>query len=645
MLKKIITTSTVDCPDNCGIIATVKDGRLVKLEGNPGHGHTRGFLCRKGIRYIDRVYDTHRVLYPLVKSNGKWNRIEWDDALDLVAEKLISLKGSFGNGSIIHIQGSSSWGATKMLVKRFFNLLGGVTTVRGSLCSGSAKAAQEADMGVRLGNDPESLKESRLITLWGRDPAKSSIHLMPILKEARKRGAKLISIDPIHTKTAQYCDRHIAPRPGSDGYLAAGIAKEILNMGLVDHDFVNNHTDGYEPYRSLIDSILMEDIVERCDIKAETIEELAKLYAREKPGAIVLGWGINKWTHSPEMIRHIDALGALTGNIGVTGGGVNHGFLTNRHFDLDILALDRAEYRRSIPLPKLGRGIMKADKPPVKMAWINGLNPAASCPDSNRVIKALKSLEFVVLVDFFLNDTADCADLFLPTTTFFEEEDMVISWGHNWIGPVNKAIEPLGEARSDLHIVQDLSRRFGFEKEMAGSERVWLKRIFKPMEEMGLSVEQVMASPVRCPVAPIVAFEDRRFPTPSGNYRFINSFYEEKQESMPYHLISPLSEKWLLSILLENDHPEMPAVYMSPETASLEGIMEDSKVVVRSSTGRLVARAKLTRNLRNDTLTITHGTWLKRGGGVNQLTEDIISSMGDMAGFYNTKVSIFKAEY
>jgi len=639
-MRTVITTSPVDCPENCGILATVKDGRIVKLEGNPEHGYTRGFLCKKGYRYLNRVYSTRRVLFPQKKVGSGWKRISWDEALDTIAEKIRYFQQKYGNGSIMHFQGASSWGSTKQLVKRFFNLLGGVTTIKGSLCSGSARAAQEADTGVRLGNDPESILSSKAIIIWGRDPVKTSIHLLPLLRKARKQGAPLILIDPIRTKTAFVCDEHVAPRPGSDGFLAIGMAKELLEMDLVDVNFIDNYTAGYDRYLELLNSFSMEEIAEKCDFPVPVIKRLAHTYGRAKPASILLGWGINKWEHSPEMIRLIDALGALTGNIGVAGGGVNHGFQTGRHFDPAVLAPEAVQYRREIAEPLFGQGIMESTEPPVKMIWINGINPVVSCPNSNKVIQALKGLDFIVVVDHFVTDTADLADIFLPTTTFFEEEDIVVSWGHNWIGPVNRAIEPLGEAKSDLQIAQELSKRLGLEREMEGTPREWLKRILKPMEEAGLTVERVMQGPVRCPVAPMVAFEDRRFLTPSGRFEFIGQFYKERRRNLPYCLLTPLSNSWLLSLILEEEHPDIPLAIINPAEAGKRGIVDESRVLLKSNSGELVARARLSNITREDTIVISHGTWIKKGGGVNQLTDDLSSTTGNMAAFYSTTVAM-----
>ncbi len=246
----------------------------------------------------------------------------------------------------------------------------------------------------------------------------------------------------------------------------------------------------------------------------------------------------------------------------------------------------------------------------------------------------------MVVVDLFMTDTAELADIFLPTTTFLEEEDIVVSWGHNWIGPVNKAIEPLGETRSDLKIVQDLSERLGLGNQMAGSAREWLKRILEPMESVGLSVDQVMDSPVRCPVAPMVAFEGKEFLTPSGKFEFINDLEGFKSIKNGCHLLTVLSDGWINSTVLTQQHPNTQKAFINPCVGEEKGIPDKSHALIKSSVGKLAVEINLADSVHQDSIVVSHGTWIKLGGGVNQLTEDLISTSGGMAAYYSTIVDI-----
>lgn len=646
MDKLVYTSCTLDCPDGCGIVAHVRDGRVVKLEGHPTHEFTRGYLCGKTYQYPERVYSAERQLYPLKRENGltsgNWQRISWDEALDIVCAKIRHYLDDVGPLSIMHYQRTGSWGATKQLSRRFWNLLGGVTVASGSLCSGAARAGQALDFGTRLGHDPSDLANSRLVLLWGRNPMATNLHVVPLLKEVRKRGGEVILIDPIRCESAVLCDRHVQPRVATDAELAMAMAKVILEEGLEDRGFIENHTHGYAEFRALLDAQSLPDLCRTCGVAEEDVRSLARRYATTRPAAILLGWGLNKYQHSAEMFRCVDALGALCGHIGVAGGGVTHGYATQRHFDKKLEAGHLAKHTRAIPEPLLGRGLLESRDPPVRMMFVNGGNPVNQSPNSNLVARAFSMLEFVVVVDSFLTDTADHAHVFLPTTTFLEEEDILVSWGHNIIGGVNPVIAPVGEARSDLWIFQQLAQRLGIGDDMAGTPREWLKRIFAPMESHGLKIEDVLEQPVRCPVAPMVPYADRVFPTKSGKYEFIGTFHNPSRTlpEFPLTLVTNFSRKWLLSQILEKDHQGIVFIRIGVKTAERFRIEHAEKVIVRSAVGQLTVEVRIDPKVGPDMVVMPVGTWIKHGGGANVLTEDIVSNFGQMAAFGETRVTL-----
>ncbi len=646
MERHVYTSCTLDCPDGCGIIARVRDGRVVELEGHPQHDFTQGFLCGKTYRYPERVYSAERVLHPLRRAHGRtgdaWQRIGWDEALELVAGRIRHFADTHGPLSIMHYQRTGSWGATKLLSRRFWNLLGGVTTASGSLCSGAARAGQTLDFGARAGHDPSDFVHTRGIFLWGRNPMATNLHVVPILKTIRQRGDHVVLVDPVQSESAGLATRHVRPRVASDAHLAMAMAKVVLEEGLEDRDFVARHTHGFAEYRRFLDTASLDELARRCGVPPAEIRDLARLYATTKPAAILLGWGLNKYRHSAEIFRCVDALAALCGNIGVPGGGVTHGYNTQRHFDKRVEAPERAQHRRSIPEPLLGRLLGGLHDPSVRMMYINSGNPVNQSPNSLLVARALAALDFVVVVDQFLTDTADHAHVFLPSTTFLEEEDMLVSWGHNVIGGVNPAIEPLGEARSDLWIFQQLAERLGFGAEMAGTPRQWLKRIFAPLEARGVSVEQVLEGPVRCPVAPAVPFADHVFPTASGKFEFITAMEYEARTlpDFPLVLVTNFSKKWLLSQMLEKDHPKVTWIRIGRETARQHAIANGQKVIVRSPVGALEVEVVVDPRVGAGTVVMPVGTWIKRGGGANVLTEDIMSNFGEMAAYGETRVRL-----
>ncbi|MEH2510422.1 anaerobic selenocysteine-containing dehydrogenase [Nitrobacteraceae bacterium AZCC 1564] len=644
MTKQIYTSCTLDCPDGCGIIAHVDKGRVVKLEGHPDHEFTRGYLCGKTYRFPRRLYSAERQLHPLKRANGSidssWERIGWDEALDLVAGNVRRFIKETGSLSIMHYQRTGSWGATKKLTHRFWNLLGGVTTPSGSLCSGAARAGQKLDFGVRLGHDPSDIVNSKLVLLWGRNPLATNLHLVPLLKNVSERGGRVILIDPVRSESATICDQHIQPRVATDASLALALAKIVIEEQLHDRQFIENHTYGFQQFRELLDKHSLASLSDRCGISIDELRQLAREYATTKPASIQLGWGLNKYKSSAEIFRCVDALAAICGKIGIAGGGVTHGYDTQRLFDKSVEASDRAKSHRSIPEPLLGRGLLEASEPPVRMMFVNGGNPVNQSPNSNLVAEGLRKLEFVVVVDSFLTDTTDYAHIFLPTTTFLEEEDALVSWGHNILGGVNPAIEPVGESRSDLWIVQQLADRLGIGPEMAGTPCEWLQRILRPMERSGVTVDELMQGPIRCPVAPLIPFADMKFPTASGRFEFLTdiSLEQHRDPDFPLTLVTNFSKKWLLSQMTENEHPKIASVRVGSDWADAHDIENGQKMRLRSRVGELLVEVQVDPRIGKDMVIMAVGTWIKRGGGANVLTEDIMTNFGEMAAYGETRV-------
>jgi len=584
--RVVLTTCTRDCPDGCSMLATVRDGRLVGLRGNPDHPVTRGFLCRRSRDYVRRVYSPNRVLHPMRRVDGNWQQLSWDDALDYMAERIADYRDRYGLLSLMHYQDNGSMTALKMLNARFFNLLGGVTTASGTLCGGAGIAGQTMDFGYRTAHEPMDLPNSRLILLWGRNPVATNVHLVPFLKEARAKGATLVLIDPVRTRTADLCHMHYQPIPGSDGYLAAAMGKILLDEGLVDWDFVEHHSEGVDGYRSTLESLSLEWLATQCGLPLADIRKLAIRYGQTKPASIWAGWGLQRREFGAEIYRLVDAIAALTGNVGVPGGGVSHGMEEREYWDWGLKTPNTAIERREIPKARLGEGILAANDPPVKMITISCSNPATQSPHSLKVREAFQKAEFVVLLDSFLTDTADLAHLFLPVTSPFEEEDLVGSYGHQWLGPVTPVIEPQGEARTDLRIFQGLAERLGIQ-EMEGTAREWLQRLAAPLEPLGITLEMLQAGPVRHPTQPSVPFHDRVFPTPSGRFRFTSEVPPNPagERSDGYVLLSTHPDRAIHAQILPEDQGELLKVRVNPVDAESLGLSEGDALVLQVKRG------------------------------------------------------------
>jgi anaerobic selenocysteine-containing dehydrogenase len=525
-MSTIRTTCTRDCPDMCAVVAHVENGRVVKLAGDTAHPLTRGFLCKKTYQYPSRVYSSQRILHPLKRTKGGWRRITWDDAFDMLAEWLTTVQAQEGSLAVLSYQSAGSMGLLKALNQRFFNLWGGVTEAVGSLCSGAGIAGQLKSYGAVRSHAPEDLLNSRTILIWGRNPLVTNIHMLPLLKAAKARGATVVVIDPRRSETVKYADQHVALKPGGDRYLAIGLAQSLLRQGLVDWEFLTSATANFAEFARLQEGIDHQIVLDQTGLSAEVIDALAHLYGTQKPGSIHLGMGPQRWMTGAEVFQLIDALAALTGNIGVPGGGVNYASRLPALLDLSWMADSHAKARRWVLRPSIGRDLLETHDPPIRLAWICGANPATQALNSDLVRQALAQVEHVVVSDIYRTDTANYADLFLPTTTFMEEEDLVVTdWWQTYFGYVRPVIPPCGEAKSDLAIFQGLAARLRFGAEMAGSAGEWISRLIAPMQDHGITLDRLRVEGwIRHPLAQDVPFADRKFYTHSQKFEFLTAW-------------------------------------------------------------------------------------------------------------------------
>ncbi len=648
MAKEIITTCTRDCLNSCGLVASVEQGRVTGLRGNPRHPLTRGQACHKCLKFVARAYSPERILTPMKKNAaGDWQPVSWTDALDEIAARLAGTVERYGPEGILYYRGFAQRTALKLVNERFFNLLGGVTGTRGTLCGGAGQASQDLDFGRRVSHDPLDHLNSHSLILWGRNPVATNPSLAATVQELRSQGAKVALIDPVASESRRICDLHIQPAPGRDVFLAMAAAKLILERGQQDEAFLAGHSEGFAAYRRILDAYSLDELVCLCDVSRREVEKLYDILVNHYPTAICLGWGLHRWVHAHYAIRAVDALGAIAGVIGVSGGGVSQGFEEYAAFD-GAATLDHLyPNRRRLLMPLIGREITDAHDPPLGMAVITAGNPVCQAANSAKVADAFRQIPYVVFVGHFLDDTAQCADIFLPTTTFLEEEDVTGSYGHNFIGPVNPAVPPPGEAKPDFAIFQELARRFPFAGELAGSAAEWLGRLLQPVTSRGIALETIRGGPVRLPDAPYVPYADRRFPTPSGKYRFMSEFAPppawQADPEYPYQLMSVSPHDWLCSETTPAEQGELTVVRLHPAEAAKIGVGDGEEITVVSRVGRTRARLRLDPRQRRDVVVFPRGKWLSSGSSVNLLTPDLVSEVGGGAPFYEARVRLEKA--
>jgi anaerobic selenocysteine-containing dehydrogenase len=642
MGQEVITTCTRDCPNACGLVVRVEGGRVTALVGNPAHPVSRGFYCSKCEAFVRRIYSPERVLTPLRREGSGWRPIAWDAALDEIAGRMDDIRTKEGPEAILSYRGFAQRTALKLLNDRFFNLFGGVTGTRGTLCGGTGQAGQELDLGRRISHDPLDLDNSRSLVIWGRNPAATNPYLLPVMARIRREGGRVILVDPVASETARLCDLHIQPAPGTDAYLAMAAARVILTRGEEDAPFLADRCEGFRAYRELLAGHDTEELARLCNVPLPQVEALASLLTRERPCAIQLGWGLHRWEYGHQTVRFIDALAAVAGLIGIPGGGVSQGFEEYAPYDLDWTGDRLHPERRRLLMPRIGEEILTARDPVVRMIFVTAGNPVCQAPNAAKVATAFERTPFVVVAGHFLDDTAARADIFLPSTTFLEEEDVVASYGHNYVGPVNRAIAPLGECRSDLDLFRGLAARFSFGPDLDRPISQWLPLLLAPLLGQGVTLEELRRGPVRLPDAPLVPYADRVFPTPSGRFRFVTSFVppQRREEEYPYHLLSVSPREWLCSELTPVEQTELTEVRVHPLTAQAHGLADGDRVRIVSRVGETLGRLRTSGEERRDTVVFPRGRWLASGSSANALTLDLVSKEGNGAPYYETRVRL-----
>lgn len=642
-IKKIITTCTRDCPNTCGLEAIVEDGRLIRLTGSKKHPLTRGLTCHKASKYINRVYSKERITTPMMRGRSGWREASWDDAFDVIAEKMKIIRDEDGPEAILYYQGYGERTALKLLNKYFFNLFGGVTTLHGSLCGGTGQASQNLDLGNRISHDPLDHYNSKAMILWARNPATTQIGLVPIIKDIGKKGGRIITIDPFRNRSAALADRHIAPAPNMDAYLAMAAAKLLIERNAHDTEFLSYHSTGYDAYKEILDRYGIDELCCLAGVSREDAEYIAETLITFKPTSILLGWGLHRHKDAHFTIRAIDALGAISGNIGVEGGGVSQGFEEYGPYDPECWGDQLTPERRTLLMPYVGQEILDANNPPIRMVYVTAANPVCMAPNSELVAEAFNRMEFMVYSGHFLDDTAELADVFLPATTFLEEYDVMASYGHNYVGPVNPAIKPVGDCRSEFQMFSELAKRFSFKDKYCKSADQWLEKICGPIKAWGGDLDKLRGAPFRIP-EPMVPYPDKVFPTTSGKFEFMTKFdgnvLIKDDEEYPYTLLSVAPFDFICSERTLADHPPLPTVRLHPAEADKLGLADGQPVMVKSQIGSVKALLCTDTSTRRDCLITERGGWIKAGHGLNRLTAEMVSTVGNGTPYYDTRVTL-----
>jgi anaerobic selenocysteine-containing dehydrogenase len=525
-----------DCPDTCSMITTVQDGQAIALHGNPDHPFTRGTLCGKVDKFLDRVYSPERVLYPLrrvgEKGSGQFERISWDTALIEIRDRFQQIIAEYSAEAIMPYCFSGHQGILNglMVSDAFFNRLG-ATIAEKTLCSSGCATAFELSCGLTYGLDPEAFVKSKYIVLWASNVITTNLHLWHFITEARKQGAKLVVIDPVHTRTARQADWHLAIRPGTDAALALGMMHVIIQENLIDADYIEKYTVGYAELQKRVQEFPVDRVAAITGIPAEDIQTLAREYARTQPSVIRLGVALERQIGGGNAIRAICCLPALVGSWRYIGGGLLQATLWP--FPLKFDVIQRPDLikpgTRIINQWHLGAALTGniAVTPPVQALFVCNSNPLLSSADQGRMVAGLSRLDlFTVVSEQFITDTARFADIILPATTQIEQLEIMFSWGHLYLTYNPPAISPLGEAVSNTELFRRLAAVMEFQEDCFQlSDEQMIQEFLDwsaPVME-GISLDLLKQQGYAKLKLSATPHAEGNFPTPSGKMEFVAS--------------------------------------------------------------------------------------------------------------------------
>jgi anaerobic selenocysteine-containing dehydrogenase len=670
-----------DCPDTCALEITVENGRAIAVNGAKDHPTTQGVLCTKVARYLDRTYSSERVLHPLRrigrKGSGNFERIGWDEALDTIASRFAGIAASpDGPQAILPYSYAGTMGLLQYcsMDRRFFHRLGASLLDR-TICSTAGKAGYVATIGASIGTDLEQFENAKLILIWGSNPIVSNLHLWSRVQEAKRRGAKLIAIDPYRSLTAEKCHQHLAPLPGTDAALALGMMHVLVAENLLDHDYIARYTLGFEALKERLSQYPPARAAEITGLRAEDIVALARDYGTIRPAAIRLNYGMQRHAGGGMAIRTAACLPALVGAWRDPAGGAL--LSSSGNYPINTQALERPDLiwndPRTINMSAIGDALHDA-KPPIRAIFVYNSNPVAVAPDSGKVVSGFAREDlFCVVHDVFLTDTADYADIVLPATTQLEHVDVHSSYGHLYVLANNRAIAPLGEAKQNTEVFRLLAAKMGFAEDcFRESDEDIARNAFMTGHKnaAGLDWEKLKTNGwqrLNLP-SPFAPFAQGNFPTSSGKCEFYSESLRRQgidplptyippresaasnpslAERFPLAMISPPARHALNSTFANLpvfvEHEKTPWLDIHPEDAAARRIADGDKVRVFNDRGALALTARVSAKARPGVVVALSIWWRKLspdGNNANAVTGQGLTDLGRAATFYDCLVEV-----
>ena len=675
-----------DCPDTCATLVTVDgSGRATRIQGDPAHPVTSGFLCAKVNRYLERTYHPDRVTTPLrrtgPKGSGQFEPCSWDDAIGEIASRLNAIRGGpMGAEAILPYSYAGTMGQLQgsSMDRRFFHAIG-ASRLNRTICAEAGRVGMMMSVGGSIGADIEGVPQSDLILLWGTNTLTANPHLWPFILDARKQGARVICIDPIRTRTAEQCDDWIALKPGTDAALALGIMHELFAHDWLDHDYIAQYTTGVDALRERAAEWPLERAAEVTGIDADRIAALAAAYGASKAAFLRINYGLQRHAGGGMAVRTIACLPALTGHWRRAGGGVN--LSTSGAFAMEKNALQRPDLgppARTINMSLLGDALTQPDAgvggPPVQAMIVYNSNPAAVAPDRSAVIRGLAREDlFTVVLEHFRTDTADWADFVLPATTQLEHWDVHTAYGHLYASLNRPAIAPIGESLPNTEIFRRLAVAMELEEPSLRDDDITLIRqaLASNHERMeGVTFEHLCERGwVRLNVPrPFLPFAHGGFLTPSGKCEFVSprlaemgldpvptyfAPYESVESDpmlaarFPLQLISSPAHQFLnttfVNIPTLRRAAREPECIMHPDDAGLRGLSDQQVVQIQNDRGAFHARVRISDGIRAGVVWAPSIWWTKLAGdgrNANDTTSQRLTDMGEGPVFYDNLVDV-----
>ncbi|HBG7263727.1 TPA: molybdopterin-dependent oxidoreductase [Clostridioides difficile] len=724
IIKKLSHGCTLDCHDCCKFNVYTKGNNVVKIEGDKNHPYTKGFICKKGMAHLDRLNHKDRIKTPMLKVDGVWKEISFDKAIEIMAEKLTYYKEKYTSKSVMHYDQYGSGSVLKYIGDIFFNFYGGVSRHKGGPCWSAGMHAQKYDFGVAKSHAIEDMLNSKSIFVWGKNPAYTTIHTMQIIKKAKEKGIKIVVIDPIYTKTAQVADKYVQVNPGTDGALAIAMAKIIVEDKLYDEEYINSYVIGFEEYKKYLYSLELSFLIDECGVKENDIRELVALYTN-KYSSINVGYGLQKYKNGGNTIRAIDALGAITGQIGFSGGGVNYAnkvyqsvinsdpynsqsYGEDREFYVSNISkfieeslkntsnkvnyasdefdttsnkvnyildeLDTTSNKVNYVLDELNTTSNKTDyisnelynlsnksikdNIPIKMAVITKSNMLNQLPDLVELERVFSKIEFKVCFDMFITDTATLCDMFIPCTNTLESEDIIYSSMTNpYITYNERAVKPAHKLMDEYYFFMELAKKMGLNDYPFVEKRTYLEKVIEPLKRFDKNLDIEKLKNNYFTIHNPVAWEDKKFETPSGKYELYSESIKNLGISPTPVYISnkykEIEDKNISFRLLTNHHADtlfsqhfmdkksIAQAYINQRMAKKVGIEDKDIVILRSKKAKINVQINIDDGVGNYIVKMYVGWW-KKHGNPNSLTDTGISDFGGQVTYNESMVEIIR---